>query len=119
MINSFKYAGEGIKEMLTKHGNFRIQLAAALAVVVAGAVFRLSFGEWAMLMLTIGLVLGAEMANSSIEAVVDLITKERRLKAKIAKDVVAGMVLLVSMLSVAIGVLIFLPKILASLVLPG
>ena len=54
-----------------------------------------------------GLVLVAEMANSAIEAMVDLITKERRKEAKKAKDIAAGMVLLASGLSIIIGVLVF------------
>lgn len=61
------------------------------------------------------LVLSAEMINSAIEKMVDLITLEHRKEAKIAKDVAAGMVLLTALGSIIVGVLIFVPHIMAYL----
>lgn len=58
------------------------------------------------------LVICAEMINSSIEQMVDLITIEHRKEAKIAKDVTAGMVLLTLLGSIIVGILIFLPHVL-------
>lgn len=94
------------------HANFQKQLAAAAGVLFLGYVTKLSRIEWMVLFLTVELVLAAEMANSAIEAMADLITEERRQKAKIAKDVAAGMALLTAIMSVIIGALLFLPKIL-------
>jgi diacylglycerol kinase len=71
--------------------------------------------EWLILIFTINMVVVAEMLNTSIEAMVDLISLERRTDAKIAKDVAAGMVLVSASFSVIIALLIFLPKILTIL----
>ena len=63
----------------------------------------------AILGLTMMMVITAEMINSAIEKMVDLITKEHRQEAKIAKDVAAGMVLVTAIAAAIIGTLIFLP----------
>ena len=95
--------------MISGHGNFRFQIMIGLLAAIAGFFFQLSLSEWTALILVSGLVLVAEMANSAIEAMVDLITKERRKEAKKAKDIAAGMVLLASGLSIVIGIFIFGP----------
>lgn len=96
--------------MVSGHKNFRLQIMVGLLAAAAGFLFQLNLSEWMILILTGGLVLISEMANSSIEAMVDLITEERRLEAKKAKDIAAGMVLLSSGLSIIIGVLLFGPR---------
>jgi diacylglycerol kinase (ATP) len=67
--------------------------------------------EWLVLIFTFNIVLVCEMINTAIEAMVDLITLEKRQDAKIAKDVSAGMVLVSAFFSVVIGIYIFIPKI--------
>lgn len=106
-LKSLGFALEGLVEMVLNHNNFRLQIVIGLFAAAAGFFFQLNFSEWMALVSASGLVLIAEMANSSVEAVVDLITKERRLQAKKAKDIAAGMVLLASGLSVVIGIIIF------------
>lgn len=71
--------------------------------------FQISRLEFLILLLTITLVLIAEMINTSLEAATDLLTPEYQSQAKIAKDVAAGMVLLTAVLSVIIGLVIFIP----------
>jgi diacylglycerol kinase len=80
-----------------------------------GLVLGLSTLEWAIFVLTVGLVLAAEMVNTMIESLVDLVTGEYHNLARIAKDVAAGIVLLTSIGSVLVGTLIFLPRLLAVL----
>lgn len=96
--------------MVLNHNNFRLQIVIGLFAVAGGFFFQLNFSEWMALILASGLVLLAEMTNSSLEFLVDLITKEHRPEAKKAKDIAAGMVLLASGLSVVIGIIIFGPK---------
>jgi diacylglycerol kinase len=86
-----------------------------ISVVLAGIYFSISFYEWITLILTFNLVIVSEMLNTAIEAMVDLITLERRQDAKVAKDVSAGMVLVSAIFSIAIGLFIFVPKILITL----
>jgi diacylglycerol kinase len=111
-LKSLGFALEGLREMVLNHNNFRLQIMIGLFTVAAGFFFQVNFSEWMALILASSLVLIAEMANSSIEMIVDLITKERRLEAKKAKDIAAGMVLFSSGLSIVIGILIFGPYLL-------
>ena len=78
-------------------------------------ILKVSILEWVILVLTIGIVLALEMVNTSIERAVDLVTKDYLELAKNAKDIAAGAVFIMSIFSVVIGILIFLPKILVML----
>jgi diacylglycerol kinase len=108
---SFKHAFDGLVYAVRTQPNFRFHLLATVVVVLLGVYFSLSTIEWLVLVFTINTVLVAEMVNTSIEAMVDLISLERRADAKVAKDVSSAMVLISATLSVAIALFIFLPKI--------
>jgi diacylglycerol kinase len=109
---SFRHAFDGFLYAIRTQPNFRFDLLATVCVILLGIYFSVSSIEWLVLVFTINTVLVAEMLNTSIEAVVDLITLERRTDAKVAKDVSAGMVLISAFLSVIVALIIFLPKIL-------
>lgn len=109
---SFKYAFEGISYAFRYNQNLRIHFVAALIVIILSIVFKVTPFEKGILGVMILLVICAEMINTSIEEMTDLIIKEHRQEAKIAKDVAAGMVFLTAMGSVIVGVLIFLPYVL-------
>jgi diacylglycerol kinase len=81
---------------------------ATLSLIAAWRL-ELTHIEFLLLLFTISLVITSEMVNTSIESVTDLLTKEYRLEAKIAKDVAAGMVLTSSLLAVVVGLVIFAP----------
>lgn len=108
---SFKYAIDGIFYTLSSQPNFRFHLLAVICVTLAGLYFSISASEWLTLIFTFNMILVAEMINTSIESIVDLITVERHQFAKTAKDVAAGTVLVSAVLSVIIGLVIFIPKI--------
>ena len=108
LINSIKGIGFTIKTEL----NIKIQLVFMCLVIIAGFVFKISLMEWGLLVLTIFVVLFAEMTNTAVENTVDLVTEEYNEKAKVAKDVASGAVLLTAIMSVVIGLIIFIPKIL-------
>ena len=109
---SFKVAFEGIIYAFRYNRNLKIHFFSAFVVILAGIYFGVSFFERIILGIVILLVIAAEMINTSLEEVVDLITTEHRKEAKIAKDVAAGMVLLAAAGSVIIGILIFTPYVL-------
>ena len=81
-------------------------------VIIFGIVLKISKIEWIICIVLFGLVISSELMNTAIENTVDLITMEKNPKAKIAKDVAAGAVLVNAITSAIIGLLIFLPKIL-------
>lgn len=106
---SVKHAFEGIVYTLKTQPNFQVHFFFAILATLAGFFFQLTRAEWAVIIFIIGLVLIAEMINTSIEAVVDLHTDKFHDSAKIAKDVSAGMVLITAIMAVVTGLLIFLP----------
>jgi diacylglycerol kinase len=102
--------------VLRTQRNARIHLSLALAVIVLGLWLGLSRIEWAIIVLTIGLVLAAEAFNTVAEAAVDLATDEYHPLAKIAKDVAAGAVLLMAITAAIVGLLILGPPLWAALI---
>lgn len=111
-FKSFRHALEGIRAA-ARGRNFRIQLAAGVAAVAAGALLRISSGEWVAVATCIGLVLGGECANTALESAVDLASPARHPLAKRAKDAAAGAVLLFSLAAAVVGAIIFLPRLVA------
>lgn len=109
---TFGYAFEGILTGIRKERNMRIHTAAMILVVFFGTVLGLSATEWCICLVLFGLVMALELVNTAVEAVVDLVTEERKPLAKIAKDTAAGAVLIAAIMAAVIGYIIFLPKIL-------
>lgn len=106
---SFKHAIDGILYCFKTQPNFRFHLLAAIVAITLGLYFNISSGEWILLGLTVVLVIFAEMVNTALESMTDLISKEYSQQAKIAKDVSAGMVLVAAIGSLIVGFFIFLP----------
>lgn len=112
-VASFKHATHGIIHAVTKHRNIRIHLVMAVFALTTAWILHLNHTEFLILLFTINLVITSEMINTAIESMTDLITKDYRLEAKIAKDVSAGMVLTSSFLAVIVGITLFTPHLLA------
>ncbi|KAB2338557.1 diacylglycerol kinase family protein [Cytobacillus depressus] len=111
-LKSFGYAFAGIKQAVKQERNFQIHLGVTVIVIIMGALLSISYLEWLFIIFSIGGMLSMEMVNTSIEKVVDLVTEEYHPLAKAAKDIAAGAVLLFAIMSVIIGLIVFLPKIL-------
>ena len=88
-----------------------MHLAVTVLAVVLAAAFAFSAVEWAVLVVTIALVLAMEGLNTGIEIAVTLASPERRPEAKAAKDIAAGGVLLCAIASIVVGGLLFLPHV--------
>ncbi len=112
---SFQNAFAGLWWAFTTQPNFRVHLTLSLLAIGLCWYLAVSAVEWTIVVFTIVLGLGAEMINTSIEAMTDLITRERRLDAKIAKDVSAGMMLTIAFGALAVAGLILGPKLLVRL----
>jgi diacylglycerol kinase len=113
LVASFGYAFAGLAYSFRTQRNFRIHISIGLLGAVAGVMLGLSLVEWAVFAAMVTLVLAAEMVNTMVESLVDLVTQQYHPLAKVAKDVAAGIVLLTAIGSVVVGLLIFLPKLLA------
>lgn len=109
LINSFGYAFEGIFFVIKNNRNMRIHILAALLVLIAAYVLKISFFETGLVIIMIVLVIITEMLNTVVEETVNMITKDYKIEAKIAKDVSAGSVLIAAVASVIVGIFVFLP----------
>lgn len=113
LINSFKYAIEGIISSFKTERNMKIHVLAMIIVIVFGFVFMLDKIEWCFIIIAIISVISAELLNTAIETVVDMISPEKNPKAKLAKDIAAGAVLVVAIGAAIMGIIIFGPKIIS------
>ena len=109
LIKSFQFAVRGLAYALRTQRNARIHLAIGIVAGITAAVLRLPFQEVALLALTIGLVFSAEMANTVVETIIDLVSPEYHELAGRAKDVAAGGVLVTSLAAATVGMLILGP----------
>ncbi len=108
---SFRYAFAGIGRLLRYEHNAWIHCAVTVVVLVAGFVLHISAMEWLAVALCIGGVLAAEAFNSAIEALADRVSPGYDEAVKHTKDLAAGAVLLMAMAAVAVGLIVFVPKI--------
>ena len=109
--HSLKFAITGFIHTLKRERNILIQFCFAVFAIFFGIVLKISKIEWAIIIFTIMFVIFAEMMNTAIENTVDLFTEEYSEKAKIAKDVAAGAVLVSAINAICMGLIIYLDKI--------
>lgn len=112
-LTSFKVVKEGIRVMWKEEINFRIHLLISGTVIFLGFVVGVDLEEWKWLLLLIGLVITLEVVNTALETLVDLCVGEKwHPLAKRAKDLSALAVFIMAIMSVIIGGMIFLPRLL-------
>ncbi|MFZ5365705.1 MAG: diacylglycerol kinase family protein [Patescibacteria group bacterium] len=116
LISSFGFAFSGIWQAVKRERNLKIHLLAAILVILAGIYFKISRLEWLVLVLTISLVLTAEIFNSAIEEICNLLKEKLSLdygKTTLIRNLSAGAVLILAIGSVILGLIIFLPHLLS------
>ncbi len=113
IIKSFKYSFNGLIDAYRTEQSVWIYIPVALLVILMGFLLKISNYEWMIVVLILGIILSLELVNTSLEAVVDLVTSEYKVLAKKAKDTVSAAVLIFAITSVVVGLIIFLPKILS------
>lgn len=116
-IDSFIYAGRGIRMVFGTETNMKIHICIAILVIGSGFMFKINVTEWIVCLLCIGLVVGMEMVNTAIENIIDLVSPHHHPLAGKAKDIAAGAVLICAIISVIVGLLVFVPKIWNTLLL--
>lgn len=107
---SFRYAFQGIADLLRSQPNARIHLAAAIFAIGAGFYWHINRMEWALIILCITLVIALEAINTALEYLTDLVSPGAHPLAGKVKDVAAAAVLIAAIGAVLVGLLIFLPK---------
>lgn len=109
--NSFKYAFNGFRCAFKSEQNLVIHVFISIIVIIVGFILKISLTEWCICLSLFALVIGAELINTALEKTVDLLEPHYNESAKIVKDTSAAFVLVFAILSVIIGLIIFLPKI--------
>lgn len=104
---SFLFAMQGLRTAVRTERNIKVMLLAGVAVVVAGLVVGLDLLSWAIIVLCCGVVIAAELLNTAVETIVDLVSPEFHPLAGRAKDIAAAAVFSLSMLVAVVGVLVF------------
>ena len=118
-IDSVKYAAAGIRSFFATEKNGRIQGIIALIIIFLSIFFQISGLEWLLVLGCIALVICLEMVNSAIEKLCNLISTEYNPVIKMIKDISAGAVLFAAIVSMVIGLTIFLPYVMALLIPKG
>ena len=111
--NSLKFAIKGINSAVRSEPHMRLHILSAIGVVVAGFLFNVTKAEWCLLAGSIGLVITAEVFNTSIETLTNLVSPEHNPLAGKTKDLAAAAVLIASITAAIIGLIIFIPYVLA------
>ncbi len=114
-LESFTYAFKGLAFTIKTERNIKVMLACAAIVVIFGFVLEFDLVSWAIVLLCCGVVLGAELLNTAIETVVDLVSPEYDPLAGHAKDVAAAAVWVLSAFVGVVGLIVFANAILAKL----
>ncbi|MFH0952005.1 MAG: diacylglycerol kinase family protein [Patescibacteria group bacterium] len=111
LLKSIRYASRGIGKTWRNEQNFKIDVIAALIVVIFMIYFRINWGEIIVLTLMIILVMVLELINTAVEKMIDIVNPRLHDYAEAVKDILAGAVLIASIGALFVGVLIFYPYI--------
>lgn len=111
-LQSFRFALNGLRSLLKYEHNSRIHSIAAIAVIILGLLMKIDLTEWSLLIIVMGMVFITELLNSSLESLADSLKPEWNDLIGRAKDYSAAAVLIAAIISVVVGVIIFVPKLL-------
>lgn len=114
LVKSFGYAASGVVQAGSER-NFKIDVVAAVVVFAACALLQVPAWGWAVVAMCVGVQLAMETVNTAIEAIVDLASPGIHPLAKRAKDCAAGAALITACASVVVGLIVFVPALLALL----
>lgn len=113
LFNAFRHAFNGLFYFLGHDRNGRIHFFACMVATIAGMYFQISSNEWISLLICFALVISFEMSNHALENLCNVVHAEHHPLIKTVKDVAAAAVLWTAIISVIIGLVIFVPKIAA------
>lgn len=108
---SLKIAFTGIAYLFLYHDNMRIIFLSGIAAFLTAMVLKLRGIELAIICITVSVVFIAEMFNTAIELIIDMSTRKYHTLIKLVKDIAAAVVLIASLNAIAIGVILFVPRI--------
>lgn len=115
LLLSFKYAFKGLNKVFWEEQNFRVHIFMAVSVLLLALYYKIEVWQFIILIIIIALVLTLEIINSIVERLLDLLKPRLHQYVKDIKDMTAAAVFIGALTAVIVGLLIFLPYILAGL----
>jgi diacylglycerol kinase len=112
-MSGFVYASKGLLEAIRSQFSIRFHFVATIFVLALSWYFNLSLTEWCFILLSIGLMWTAELLNTAVEYLTDFVSPEYNDLAGKVKDIAAAAVLFSALVTASIGLIIFVPKVLA------
>jgi len=112
-LKGAKYAFKGALILLRTEASIKVQFSIAVLLTITGFYFEISATEWMFQILSIGLVMSIEGINTTIEEIADFIHPEFHNKIGLIKDVAAGAVFISAIAATVVGLIIYIPKIIA------
>lgn len=110
-LKSFRYAAQGFVYIVRYEHNARIHLFISGVVLIMGFLLHIRRVEWVLVLLCMGFVLAAEMINTTIEKLSDVVSPQKNEQIRVVKDISAAVVLLSSLIAMIAGLIIFVPYI--------
>ena len=109
VLKSFKYSLEGLKYAYKYEQSMSIHVVFTVIAIVIGFVLKINLVDWAIIFIALGTILGMELINTSIEAMVDLVTLEKNQLAKIAKDCGSAATFVLSLVAAVACLIVYAP----------
>ncbi|MEO8172754.1 MAG: diacylglycerol kinase family protein [Sediminibacterium sp.] len=113
LLSAFRHAGNGLFYFLGHDRNGRIHFITGFLVTLAGFYFHITAIEWCILLICFALVISFEMCNHALENLCNVVHADHHPLIKTVKDVAAAAVLWSAVISVVVGLCIFIPKIIS------
>ena len=113
ILRSFKFSFDGLKYAYLHEQSLALHVIIMFIIITGGFVFKITPIQWVITLVMGALILVSELFNTSIEAVVDLVTEEFHPLAKIAKDTASAATFVASIIAAGMWLTVFLPKIIA------
>lgn len=112
-FNSIKFSLDGLVNSYKNEQSMWLHAACSIMSIILCFALKANFYEWALILISLAVILAVELLNTGIEAVVDMVTKDFHPLAKVAKDCGSAASFVVTMITLAIELYIFIPKIIA------
>ena len=113
ILKSFKFSFDGLKYAYTHEQSLALHVIVMAFIILCGFVFKITPIQWVITLVMGALILVAELFNTSIEAVVDMVTQEYHPLAKVAKDTASAACFVADMVAAGMWLVVFGPKIIA------
>ena len=114
-VNSYRYAAKGVRYSLATQVNIWLHLVIALVVLVLAYLLQFDVEQYLIVTLAIGFVISAELFNTAVEEMTNLLSPEYHQVAGVVKDVAAGAVLVAAITAAIVGLTLFVPPIIEAL----